>query len=121
MNRKAEVEHLSKALSELIALRGLARVGGDSQLAAVWSEIAGEQIAGRTKVLGLKRGVLHIGVNSSALLGQLASFHKQSLLRQLKQQRELKIRDLKFELRGDLKVKDASPPPSADPSNKDND
>jgi hypothetical protein len=36
-------------------------------------------------------------------LSELASFHKQSLLRTLQQKHgELKIRDLKFRLKGDL-------------------
>lgn len=91
---------LAKALSELIALRGFARVRGDAQLTSVWSEVAGETIAAQTKVIGIKRGVLQVSVSNSPLLGELVSFHKTSLLKALKKQHaDLKIRDLKFRLK----------------------
>lgn len=96
----SDPQPLSQAVADLIALRGLARVRGDEQIQSVWSEIAGERIATRTKVLGIKAGVLSIGVNNSALLNELASFHKMSLLKNLqKQHSELKIGDLKFRLK----------------------
>ena len=96
----SDPQPLSQAVADLIALRGLARVRGDEQIQSVWSEIAGERIATRTKVLGIKAGVLSIGVNNSALLNELASFHKMSLLKNLqKQHSELKIGDLKFRVK----------------------
>lgn len=98
-----EPKQLSQALSELIALRGLARVRGESQLAGVWKEIAGGAIAANTRVLGIKRGVLQVGVSNAPLLSELASFHKGSLLEVLtKKHADLKIRDLKFLLKGDI-------------------
>lgn len=94
--------HLSTAISELIAVRGLARVRGDEQLKSAWKEVAGPAIAGKTRVLNLRRGVLQIGVAHAALLSELVSFHKAALLRTLKQQHtDLKIRDLKFRLKGE--------------------
>jgi predicted nucleic acid-binding Zn ribbon protein len=95
--------HLSGALSELIALRGLARVQGDSQLAAVWQDVAGSAIAAQTRPLGIRRGVLLIGVANAPLLSELAAFHKEELLEEFrKNHADLKIRGLKFRLRGDL-------------------
>lgn len=95
--------HLSSALSELVSLRGLARSGGSAELASVWSEVAGSEIAGKTRVMGIKRGVLQVAVSNSPLLSELASFHKESLLRSLQQNHSgLKIRDVKFRLKGDL-------------------
>ena len=94
---------LGQALSQLIALRGLARVRGEPQLAAVWAEIAGPAIAPHTKVMGINRGVLQVAVSSAALLSELASFHKASLLSAFKEkQGHLKVRDMKFRLKGDL-------------------
>jgi hypothetical protein len=103
MNRAPGPRPLSAALSELVSLRGLARTGGPAELASVWKETAGDTIAQKTRVLGMKRGVLQIAVSNSPLLSELASFHKESLLRTLQQQHgDLKIRDLKFRLKGDL-------------------
>ena len=103
MNGAGEPEHLSKALSELIAARGLARVRGDDQLRETWREIAGPNIAAETRVLGIRNGVLQIGVSNSALLGELSSFHRIGLLNSLKQDHaHLNIRDLKFRLKGNM-------------------
>ena len=97
-------EHLAQAISRLIALRGLARVKGESQLQQTWNTVAGERIAGHTKALEIRRGVLHIGVANAPMLGELASFHKLTLLTKLQTEHPgLKIRDLKFKLKTDIK------------------
>lgn len=103
MNDASDPRHLSRALSDLIAMRGLARSRGDAQLTAVWNEVAGEEVAGKTRVQGIKRGVLHVSVSNSALLSELASFHKMNLIDDLRERRpDLKIRDVKFRLNGQL-------------------
>jgi len=103
VNAASEPEHLSRALSDLIALRGLAGVRGQAQLNADWKEVAGETFAAQTKVLGMKRGVLNIGVSNSALLSELASFHKMTLVENLRERRpDLRLRDVKFRLNGQL-------------------
>ena len=92
-------QHLSRALSELIARRGYARVGGDAQLQRVWGEIAGPVIAGQTRAVAIRRGVLQILVAHAPLLSELASFHKTSLLEKLTADHaDLRIRELKFKL-----------------------
>jgi len=98
---------LSTALAELIARRGLARTQGVTQLAVAWREVAGEKIASMTKVICLQRGVFEVGVANSALLAELNSFHRLTLLPKLQAKYpEQKIRDLKFKLRTDLKKKE---------------
>jgi predicted nucleic acid-binding Zn ribbon protein len=93
---------LGEVLSRLIALRGYGRVQGQRQLADVWREAAGEKIAAKTKVMGIKNGVLQVGVSNAALLSELASFHRHSLLEALQASSgELAIRDVKFRLRAE--------------------
>ena len=95
--------HLSHALSELTALRGLDRIGEDRSLSSTWKAIAGETIAADTRVLGVKRGVLEIAVTNAPLLGELAAFHKRSLLEAFRKRHpDLDVRDLRFRLKGDL-------------------
>lgn len=102
-NRATGPMPLGKALAELIALRGFARSGARNELKTAWQAVAGERIAAHTRVLSLNRGVLQVGVFNSALLGELTSFHRTTLLDALQQEHaSLKIRDLKFRLRGDL-------------------
>lgn len=100
----AEPQHVAKVLSELIARKGLARVHGVEQLQQAWRTVAGNEMGSQTRVMELTRGVLNIGVGSSALFSELAGFHKPALLEQLQLQfAHLKIRDLKFRLKTDLK------------------
>lgn len=99
----SEPNSLGDVLSQLFAQRGYGRARGEAQLHALWNEIVGEELAGRTRVMMLKNGVLHVGVASSALLSELASFRKGELMEQLHAALgRRKIRDLKFRLRGDL-------------------
>lgn len=66
------------------------------------------EISSRTKVLGLKNGTLLIGVGNSALLSELAAFHRHELLAKLRAaDPEATIRELKFRLRGDLDVEES--------------
>ncbi|HAW29706.1 MAG TPA: hypothetical protein DCY03_16555, partial [Planctomycetaceae bacterium] len=46
----------------------------------------GEKIAGQTTVMGIKNRVVQVGVENSALLNELNSFHKKSLLTKLQQE-----------------------------------
>lgn len=102
-HRRREPQALGDVLSQLFALRGYGRVRGDRQLHDIWKSVAGEMIAGQTRVSGIKNGILQIGVASSALMSELASFHKFSLLERLQSDHsQLKVRDIKFKLRGDL-------------------
>src|SRR3990172_7727621 len=96
-------QRLSQALSELIALRGLARVQSESAVASLWKQVGGAEVAVATRVLGFKRGVLRIAVANAPLLSELASFRKAELLESLRrEQPHLNVRDLRFLLRGHL-------------------
>ncbi len=102
--KSAEPVQLRRVLSELIALKGLGRVQGNAQLQQAWQTVAGDEIGRSSRVLEFKRGVLNVGVNNSALLNELAGFHKQTMLENLQKQfAHLKIQDIKFRLKGELK------------------
>jgi hypothetical protein len=67
----------------------------------LWQRIAGAEIGQRTKVIGLRNGTLLVGVSSTALLGELTSFHKGRLLEGLRGDPDGRgIKGLKFQLRG---------------------
>lgn len=92
---------LSVALAELIALRGFAHVRGDDELRSAWKSAAGEELAGQTRPLQVKRGVLTVAVSSAPLLNELVSFRSAELLGRLKQQcPHLNVKSLKFRLNG---------------------
>jgi hypothetical protein len=83
-------------ISRLFASRGYGRVQADAQLAGLWRDVAGERIASQTRVLGLKNGVLSIGVATSPLLSELSAFHREHLLEQMRTRHGTAIRDLRF-------------------------
>jgi hypothetical protein len=92
--------HISRALAELIALRGFAKPQGDAQLQAAWDQAAGSEIA-------LSRGTLQIQVANAALLAELNGFHKTAILKSLQQTRpELRVKSLKFRLQTNLKKRE---------------
>ena len=95
-------QRLGDALSELVALKGLARSGAAEQLSAAWKQIAGDRIASETRVVAVKNRSLEIEVASAALMYELDSFHKSGLLEALQRQPGLDINRLKFRLKGSL-------------------
>lgn len=95
-----DVPALSSVLGQIMALRGIGRIRGDRQLSEAWQQVAGAEIAGGSRPTVMKNGVLQIVVTSSALLGELVSFHKAGLLARLQAEHPtLRVRDLKFRLR----------------------
>lgn len=98
---KSEPKAVGELLSDLFALRGYGRVQTSQQIQQVWTDVAGVEIAAMTKAVGIKNGVLQINVSNSALLSELASFHKQQFLEEFRTKHpDLKVRDMKFKLRG---------------------
>ena len=97
---KKKPNTLGQALSQFISSRGLASSMQNQQLTDVWKEVAGERIAAGTKIGTLKNGTLSVFVGNSALLGELVSFHQQSLLKGLqKSYSQQQIKQLKFRLK----------------------
>lgn len=92
---------LSFALSELIALRGFARVRSDNELEEAWKQVAGPDLAAQTRPIRVSRGTLTVSVENAPLLSELASFKGPELLQLIKQRYpHLKIQTLKFKLSG---------------------
>lgn len=89
-------EAIGGIVTRLFQMRGYGRTQGDAELRDLWTEIAGEQIAGSTRVMGLRNGVLTIGVTSSPLLSELSAFHHERLLEGLQAKHGKRIKDLKF-------------------------
>lgn len=79
---KGRPQPIGEILSELVSRRGYARVQVTDQYTSVWREVAGEFLAGQTRVGGLKRGVLEITVAHSSLMQEL-TFQKTQLQQEL--------------------------------------
>lgn len=94
-----EAQKLSDLLSRVIAMRGIGRVRAGRQMSEIWKSVTIPEVAAGSRPTTLRNGVLQILVSSSALLGELVSYHKSAILAQLRAEHpELKVRDLKFKL-----------------------
>ncbi len=101
---------LAEVLGDLFAARGLARVRGTAELAEAWAHAVGEAGQGRTRVDGVRRGVLTITVAHPTLLAELATFRKAELLAALRRKlAEVTIHDIRFRI-GSISNDDESPP-----------
>ena len=100
---QSEPMHFSHALSQLIVMKGLARVRSESQVQDIWNRVCDPDAARQTRAMGIKNGVLHVGVSNSALLGELVAFHRERLLADLNRAApQLRIQEIKFKVKGDL-------------------
>ena len=96
-------QHLSRAIADLIALRGYARRRGDADLQTAWAGVAGPDVASQTRAVAIKRGVLQVSVAHAPLLSELVSYSKGMLLQELQARHpHLNLRDLKFKLDSDV-------------------
>ncbi|MFO0957276.1 MAG: DUF721 domain-containing protein [Isosphaeraceae bacterium] len=88
---------LSDVLGNLFAARGLGRVRGARELEAAWAASVGEADLRRTRVGGLRQGVLSVTVSHPALLEDLAAFRKPAILAALRQNLPgLPVHDIRF-------------------------
>ena len=94
-------ERLSEILSRLFTVRGWGRPQQQLRLEDAWRQAAGEQIAIRTQVISLKRGVLEVEVADGVLLQELAGFEKRRLIATLQKLLDPgRVKDLRFRLHG---------------------
>jgi predicted nucleic acid-binding Zn ribbon protein len=78
-------ENVGEILSRLFTARGWGRRQERLRLEEAWADAVGPEGIGHTRVGALRRGVLEVTVDGSALLQELASFHKRRLLQELRQ------------------------------------
>ncbi len=70
-------------LSRVLARYDFGATTARRELEEAWAAIAGDRVAGHTKVGSLRRGTLEILVDSSVLLQQLDAFQKHVMLAEL--------------------------------------
>jgi predicted nucleic acid-binding Zn ribbon protein len=86
----------SRWVNQIVARWGIAESQSADELETAWREVAGESLAGRTRVGAVRRGVWEITVETSALLQQI-TFQQRALLQQLQDKKpHFAIRQLRF-------------------------
>jgi predicted nucleic acid-binding Zn ribbon protein len=90
-------EPLGEILSRLFAARGWGRRQDRLRLEEAWAAAVGPDLAQRTRVGSLRRGVLEVVVENAILLQELAHYQKRRLLEQLRSRLSgTPVNDLRF-------------------------
>lgn len=90
-------EDLKNILGRLIIARGWGRKQSHMHLHQAWAAAVGEEHERQTRVVRFRRGVLEVEVANSALLQELANFHKRKLLQDLRKRLpNTMINDIRF-------------------------
>jgi predicted nucleic acid-binding Zn ribbon protein len=77
-------ERLGEVLARLFTARGWGRRQDRLRLEEAWAAAAGPDHARRTRVAGLRRGVLEVEVGNAPVLQELAHYHKRGLLERVR-------------------------------------
>lgn len=90
---------MGDVLGALFAAKGLARLRAVGELEEAWAEAVGEPAASRTKVGGIRHGVLTITVGHPTLLEELSAFRKTALLAALREKAPgVTLHDIRFRI-----------------------
>ena len=80
-------EALGDLLERFLEKSGAGRALAREEIDRRWRLAAGESLGaavGETRVLGLREGALSVAVSSSALLSEISTFHRETLLAALR-------------------------------------
>ncbi|MEW6359924.1 MAG: DUF721 domain-containing protein [Planctomycetota bacterium] len=71
-------------------------------ISRAWREVVGEEVANHTRVAAVRSGVLCIEVSGAAWLHELAAFHKESILEEMRKRvKRPYIQDIRFRQHGE--------------------
>ena len=73
---------MDNLVSQLLTRRGYARGQAATQQTELWNELVGKEVAKSTRAGAIRRGVLEVLCQSSAVMQELA-FKKETLIKQL--------------------------------------
>lgn len=102
------ISPLKDILSDLFQVGDLAHIYRNRDTYFIWGQVCPEKFIDVTRVKGVFRKTLTIEVSSSAILQEIATFHRDEILAKIKQIKGHKIDQLVFKL-GSF---EPSPPPS---------
>jgi predicted nucleic acid-binding Zn ribbon protein len=97
--RRPRDQDLSGLVDRLVRKEAMRTRREQNHLGALWEQAAGAAIAAHTRVVDFRQGILRIAVDSSPLLQELVGFHRDRLLKALRENEPpLLVRDLRFQL-----------------------
>ncbi len=95
----SRTENLKSVVGDFLKKSGLKWMLNNKNIICLWNEVVGEEIAKKTKIKGLRAGVLQVDVYSSTLKAELEQFFKESIIDSIKElDPESKVINIKFYL-----------------------
>ncbi|HHT9146975.1 MAG TPA: DUF721 domain-containing protein, partial [Candidatus Wunengus sp. YC61] len=79
---KKKVVRLGQLLKEAFPKKSLIDKNCQKVM-SVWSEIVGNEIYKSTKIIGIKNGIMYVGVESSAMIHHLTNFEKYAIIHKI--------------------------------------
>ena len=95
MRKERETRSFAVTLKEMLEREGMQELGDLLRIRESWVEIAGEDLAGKTKPFRLERGRLYVGVDSHAVM-QNALFCVEEIKRGVKDGLGMEIGEIFF-------------------------
>ena len=94
-----EPEPIKEILARLFTARGWGRRQARLHLEKAWSAAIGPEHESHTRVLGLRRGIFEVEVDSAVLVQELMHYHKRRLLQSLREKLPGQpIKELRFKV-----------------------
>jgi len=95
--RHGAPEPIGDVLARYLGQSGLLRPRAQRRLANAWCEAVGGDVAEHTRLVGFRRQVLEVVVDSAPRLHELANFHKAGILLRLRDALgSTYVRDIRF-------------------------
>ena len=92
-------EPIKEILARLFTARGWGRRQARLHLERAWNETVGNEYERHTRVLGLKRGIFEVEVDSAVLVQELMHYHKRRILATLREKLPGQIiKELRFKV-----------------------
>jgi len=92
-------QRLGRVLADYLRRAGLHEVEEARELASAWRASVSPKVLEGTRLVRVRNGVVHVAVNSSALLFELTGFRREEILTRLRSSYEGGyVRDLRFML-----------------------
>ncbi len=90
---------IKEALKSYLKSSGLDTLLRNQAVLKAWQKVAGQEIAGQTRIVGFNRGVLTIEVASSSLYAELNTFYLKDLANSIQNEMgNRKVRRIKLRL-----------------------
>jgi hypothetical protein len=93
-----DAKPIAEVIAEWMTKSGLARRYEHKEIYAAWQETVGKDAA-HCQITAVKKGVVHVLVDSATCLHEMANFRKQEILAGLQQHKGIgKVHDIEFRL-----------------------